>query len=162
MKYKTFVLLAALSVCVLGRCTFFGLKPLDAVAGREAGYLLATAAYRGWYTGGELYSGVKPLNIELSEAASLPGNTAVIYLLTPMFAGIDNGKFYERSAVSACEDQIFRNSLAVTFSIFSSGELLPGHATMANAAVAAAATAAACGNMEAGEYVDLGPLPIAY
>ena len=46
--------------------------------------------------------------------------------------------------------------------LFDGGSLLPDFATMANAAVAAAATASGCGEMEAGEYVDLGPLPIAY
>lgn len=162
MKHRLFVGLAVFSLCLLGRCTLFGLKPLDAIAGRETSYLLSTAAYQGWYAGGELYSGMKPLNVALSESPTLSGNTAVIYLFTPMFAGIDNHRFYRRSAVSDCENRIFTTSLAVTFSVFDGGSLFPSNDTMASAAMAAAATAGGCGDMEAGEFLDFGPLPLAY
>jgi small lipoprotein (TIGR04452 family) len=145
-----------------GHCSFFNFKPADALAGREAGFLLATAAVQGWFAGGSLYSSSVPVNLELGRDESLSGNTILIYDITPGFAGIENRLFYRRSAVADCQEQVFAASLAVTYAMYDGGPQVPSHDTVFAAAIAAAGTAANCPSMEAGEYVDLAPLPIAY
>ena len=143
-------------------CSFFNFKPNDAVAGREAGFLLATAAVQGWFAGGNLYSSSIPVNLELGRDESLSGNTVLIYDITPGLAGIENRLFYRRSAVADCQDQVFVTSLALTYAMYDGGPLVPSHDTIFAAAIVAAGTAANCPSMEAGEYFDLAPLPVAY
>ncbi len=161
MKRWCLLLLVSCSAAQ-AHCAFLGFKPFDAVAGREAGYLLATAAYQGWYLGGETAYSRKPGGDALARDVDLSANTLLIYMATPEMAGLEPNLFYRRTLVDECGERMFVSSLAIAYSMFGTGPGLPSQGTLLSSAIAAAATAGSCSNMEAGEYFDLNPLPIAY